>query len=89
MLVREIRLCVTEVGKRVNYDDATRVVHHVIEAGQKNLAEQEIRINALVFLGEGNAAESKYGSTCMTRGSLKIVRFEIAEIAGQRHSVAL
>lgn len=85
---REIEMCVAEVGKRANYDDARRVLHRVMSVNQKNLAEQEIRIDTLVYATDSQVTSRQYASTCVTRGPLKVVKFRIAETAGPAYSAA-
>lgn len=85
----EIGMCVTEVGKRADYGDARRVVHRVIDVDQKNLAEQRISIDTLVYTAEGETVAREYASRCVTRGALKVVSFKIQEKERQSYSAAL
>lgn len=86
---REIGMCVAEVGKQADYDEARRVVHKVVDIEQKNLAEQRIRIETLVYTADGDAWSREYASNCVTRGALKVVSFDIAETDAANYSVAL
>lgn len=80
-LDREIQICVAEIGKRADYGEAARVVH-TVEAEQKNIAEQQFRINTLVYQGTDETAVREYNSLCVTRGPIELVRFRI-DGAGQ------
>ena len=85
----EIGMCVAEVGKQADYNEARRVVHKVVDIEQKNLAEQRIRIETLVYTADGDAWSREYASNCVTRGALKVVSFEIAETSATNYSAAL
>ena len=86
---REIEMCVAAVGKRANYDGAKRVLHLVMEINQKNIAEQEIRIDTLVYASDSEFTSRQYASVCVTRGPLKVVTFRIEETAGPDYSATL
>ena len=85
----EIGMCVAEVGKRADYGDARRVVHRIVDVDQKNLAEQRISIDTLVYTADGETVTREYASSCVTRGALKVVSFKIEEKERQRYSAAL
>ena len=85
----EIGMCVAEVGKQADYSGARRVVHKVVDIEQKNLAEQRIRIETLVYTAVGDAWSREYASNCVTRGALKVVSFDIAETNAMHYSAAL
>lgn len=85
----EIGMCVAEVGKRADYADARRVVHRVVDVNQKNLAEQRIDIDTLVYKADGETVTREYASRCVTRGAFKVVSFTIKEKSHKHHSVAL
>jgi trehalose-6-phosphate synthase len=77
----EIQACVAEVGKHADYSGAKRVVHMIMDAKQKNLAQQQFTIDTAVFTaGTDNDSlpAREYRSTCVTQGALKLVDFEIA-----------
>lgn len=76
---REIQICVAEIGKRAHYGEATRVVH-TVEAEQKNIAEQQFRINTVVYEDNNEIAVREYNSLCVTRGPIELVRFRIDAI---------
>jgi hypothetical protein len=84
-----IDLCVAEVGKRTLYDDASRVVHRVIEAEQKNLVERRYRINTLVYASDKQSVMRSYEAVCVTRGPLKVIRFAIDEQPVERTAADL
>jgi hypothetical protein len=84
-----LEMCVAEIGKRTKYDDASRVVHRVTEAAQKNLVERRYRINTLLYAGGDQSVLRSYESVCVTRGPLKVVRFDIGVLDGGRYSAAL
>lgn len=73
---KEIQICVAEIRKRADYGDATRVVH-TVAAEQKNIAEQQFRINTLVYSGSKETAVREYYSLCVTRGPIELVSFRI------------
>ena len=73
----EIQMCVAEVGRRADYGNATRVVHKIMEAEQKNIAEQQFTIDTIVFTDSSDVVAREYRSRCVTRGALKLVNFEI------------
>lgn len=85
----EIGMCVAEVGKRADYTGARRVVHRVLDIEEKNIAEQRISIDTLVFTAGGESVTREYASRCVTRGAFKVVSFEIEETERQRYSAAL
>jgi len=85
----EIGMCVAEVGKRADYGDARRIVHRVVDVEQKNIAEQRISIDTLVYTADGEAVSREYASRCVTRGALKVVSFRIEEMERRRYSAAL
>ena len=76
----EIGMCVAEVGRRADYGEARRVVHRVVDIEQKNIAEQSISIDTLVYTADGET---------VTRGAFKVVSFRIEETDRQRYSAAL
>ena len=76
---QEIGLCVDRIGSRADYENARRVVHRVVDISQKNIAEQELRIDTLVFAADDTALLRQYASTCVTHGPLKVVSFRIEE----------
>jgi hypothetical protein len=73
---REIQMCVAEIGKRVKYNKAMRVVHMVKEE-QKNIAEQQFRINTAIYDGLTDIAVREYNSLCVTRGPIELVKLRI------------
>jgi len=79
---REAQQCVAEIARRADYSSASRVVHMIMDAKQKNLAQQQFRINTLIYAGDGEAAIREYRSTCVTHGVLNIVKFEIDQYVG-------
>ncbi len=79
---REARQCVAEIARRADYSSASRVVHMIMDAKQKNLAQQQFRINTLIYAGDGEALIREYRSTCVTHGVLNIVKFEIDQYVG-------
>lgn len=74
----EIRICVSELAKRANYTDASRVVH-TVKAEQKNIAEQQFRINTQVFAPGNDGATREYNSVCVTRGPVQLITFRIED----------
>ena len=78
---KEVGLCVDRIGNRADYENAHRVVHRVVDISQKNIAEQQLRIDTLVFAADDTAAIRQYASTCVTHGPLKVVSFRIEETA--------
>jgi hypothetical protein len=64
-------------------------VHRIIDIDQKNLAEQRISIDTLVFTADGDTVTREYASRCVTRGALKVVSFKIQEKERQRFSASL
>ncbi len=79
-LKHEIRICMAELGKRADYDGATRVVH-TVHAEQKNIAERELRIVTAVYTVDAESAARNYASRCVTRGPVKLVKFELEAAA--------
>lgn len=77
---KEIQICVAEIRKRANYGEATRVVHTVAEE-RKNIAEQQFRINTLIYSGSKETAVREYYSLCVTRGPIELVSFRIDNVA--------
>ena len=88
-LGREIQMCVSRIADKADYSNATRVVHRVVTAEQKNLVEQKFRIDTVVLADDDNVVIRAYNATCVTMGPLKIVSFKIDLSAGSRYSAAL
>jgi len=72
-----IRTCIAEIGKNVDYGNASRVVHTVTSLDQKNLVELEIRIETSVYLKSDDDIATEYTASCVTAALGDIVEFEI------------
>ena len=72
-----IQTCVAEIGRNVDYGNASRVVHRVTSLDQKNLVELEIRIETSVYLESNDDAASEYTALCVTAALGKVVSFRI------------
>lgn len=78
---REIYSCITEVNSRVNYEDATRVRHFVVEVKSTGLGHV-FTINTNVYTTSAEIAVREYNSYCVAKGNSKPVKFRIEEVSG-------
>ena len=72
-----IQACIAEIGRNVDYGNASRVVHWVASLDQKNLVELEIRIQTLVYLTSDDDVATEYTASCITGALGDVVKFEI------------
>jgi len=72
-----IQTCIAEIGKNVDYGNASRVVHRVVRLDQKNLVELEIRIETSVYLKGNDDVVSEHTASCVTSALGKVVTFRI------------
>jgi hypothetical protein len=72
-----IEACIAEIGERVDYDGAKRVVHRVASIEQKNLIELSIRVETLVLLDDESGSSREYLASCITGDLGKIVKFRL------------
>ncbi len=72
-----IQTCVAEMGKHLDYGDATRVVHRIAEFDQRNLVEMVITIKTSVYLNGDDAAAVTYEASCVTGTMGDLVDFRI------------
>jgi len=70
-----IQTCIAEIGKNVDYGNASRVVHWVASLDQKNLVELEIRIQTSVYLTSDDDVASEYTASCVTGALGEILSF--------------
>jgi len=68
-----IQTCIAEIGKNVDYGNASRVVHRVTRLDQKNLVELQIRIETSVYLKSDDDIATEYTTSCVTGALGKIV----------------
>ena len=72
-----IQTCVAEMGKHLDYGDASRVVHSITEFNQRNLVEMVITIKTSVFLHDDEAAARTYTTSCVTGTMGDLVDFRV------------
>jgi len=72
-----IQNCVAEMGKHLDYGDASRVVHRIAELDQRNLVEMVITIRTSVYLDDGDTAALTYEASCVTGRMGDLVDFRI------------
>ena len=72
-----IQNCVAEMGKYLDYGDASRVVHWIAEFDQRNLVEMVIRIKTSVYLNSDDGASRTYTASCVTGTMGDLVDFRI------------
>ena len=72
-----IQTCIAEIGKNVDYGNASRVVHTVTSLDQKNLVELEIRIETSVYLKGDDDIATEYTTSCMTSALGKVVSIRV------------
>ena len=73
----QIQVCVSEIGRHANDDNASRVVHRIVGLDQRNLEEMEIRVETSVYLkSEGDLAR-EYRASCIIGTMRDLVRFRI------------
>lgn len=77
----DIRACVSEINRNVDYADASRVVHWVVDLNQKSLAELEVRIETKVYQHEDGEVLKELRSSCVTGVLGDLVRFRMKEAA--------
>jgi hypothetical protein len=68
-----IQTCIAEIGKIVDYGNASRVVHTVTSLDQKNLVELEIRIETSVYLKSDDDVATGYTASCITGALGRVV----------------
>jgi hypothetical protein len=68
-----IQTCIAEIGKKVDYGNALRVVHTVTSLDQKNLVELEIQIETSVYLKSDDDVATEYTASCMTGALGKVI----------------
>jgi hypothetical protein len=73
---RQIQACVAEIGRHANYDEASRVVHHVTTLEQRNIVEMQIGIETTVHL-KGDDTAREYRASCVTDSMGKLVKFRL------------
>ena len=76
-----IQNCVAEMGKHLDYGDASRVVHWIADMDQRNLVELVIKIQTSVYLKGDDGATRAYTASCVTgtMGDLIDFRFDAKE----------
>jgi len=72
-----IQNCVAEMGKHLDYGDASRVVHLIAELDQRNLVEMVITIRTSVYLNGDDSAAKTYEASCVTGTMGDLVDFRI------------
>lgn len=73
----QIQACVAEMGKHLDYGDATRVVHWIAELEQRNLVELVIKIRTSVYLDDSADAAISYTASCVTGTMGDLVDFRL------------
>jgi hypothetical protein len=76
-----VEACIAEIGERVDYDGASRVVHQVVAIDQKNLIELSIRIETSVLFDDESGTSRGYLASCVTGVLGKIVKFRLDDRA--------
>jgi hypothetical protein len=76
-----IQTCVAEMGKHLDYGDASRVVHWIADMDQRNLVELVIKIQTSVYLKSDDGATRAYTASCVTgtMGDLVDFRLDVKE----------
>lgn len=72
--------CVAEIGKRVDYEGAKRVVHTVTGLRQKNLVEVELTIDTSIFQDEVSGATRGYETSCVVAQLGKVVEVRVESV---------
>ena len=72
-----IQNCVAEMGKHLDYGDASRVVHWIAELDQRSLVEMVITIRTSVYLNGDDSAAATYEASCVTGTMGDLVDFRI------------
>lgn len=72
-----IQNCVAEMGKHLDYGDASRVVHWIAELDQRNLVEMVITIRTSVYLNDDDVAAATYEASCVTGTMGDLVKFRL------------
>ena len=78
--LKQVRSCVSEIAKHVDYNGASQATHWVDRLTQKNLAELEIRIETTVYAASSETANRKYRTTCVVAGAQSLIKFRINPI---------
>ena len=78
---REVNSCIAAINESVDYDDATRVRHTVVEV-KNTFIGYVFEIDTDVFTNSDEIAVREYASYCVAKGDSKPVRFEINKISG-------
>ncbi|RZV34179.1 MAG: hypothetical protein EX272_13285 [Chromatiales bacterium] len=77
----DIRACVSEINRNIDYSSASRVEHWVVDLHQMSLAELKVRIDTTVYeRGDGEILK-ELRSTCVTGALGDLIRFRMKEAA--------
>ncbi len=77
----EIDSCIAEINANVNFEDATRVRHIVVEV-KNTFAGYVLAIDTDVFTKSADVAAREYASYCVAKGGDKPKTFSIDKISG-------
>lgn len=76
-LEKDILACVDEIGRQVDYGNASRVMHRVINYKQKSTIELSVKIESAIISRSDNLVVRRFEITCVTNSSHNIVDFRI------------
>ncbi len=77
---KQIQTCVTEIGRRANYEYASKVTHRIATLKQKNPVETRIVIETIVHLA-GAESSRDYEVSCVTDTMGKLIEFRFAAVS--------
>ena len=77
----EIDACIAEINNNVNFEDATRIRHTIVEV-KNTFAGYVLAIDTDVFTKSADVAVREYASYCVAKGGDKPRKFSIDKISG-------
>lgn len=84
-MIKQIQSCVDEIGRRANYDEASRVVHLIESVEQEGLTGTRIGVETTVHI-KGDHEEREYRISCVTDTMGKLVGFRLLESVHDHHN---
>ena len=78
---KEVDACLAAVNEQVDYDDATRVRHNVVEL-QNTFSGYVLAIDTQVFTDTDEIAVREYASKCIAKDDGKPRKFSINKVKG-------
>lgn len=77
----EAKSCIAEVNQSIDYDDATRVLHNVVEL-KNTFSGYVLSIDTEVFTDSDAIAARKYAAHCIAKADARPKKFTIQKVSG-------